>query len=203
MSFLPALAKLFRSYKDSNMVSRCARCVLDLYGIQKIKKWFGYQIATATFVVAIVPLSTTSAVLNPPLPTVTPDPVVAAPEVKTQTTVAWPVAGPSITQGYHYGHPGIDIQGAPPIFPVDNGVVSDVIISSWGYGKHVIVTHPNGRSSLYGHMSKINVVKGQEVTRDTILGIMGRTGWATGIHLHLEIYQDGKPVNPLSVLPTK
>jgi murein DD-endopeptidase MepM/ murein hydrolase activator NlpD len=202
MAFLPKLKVVSKVYEGSHVLSRWVRYVLDRYGIHKVKKWFGYHLATATFFAAVIPVSSSSGLVATPVPVV-PEPVVAAMDVKTETTLAWPVSGPSITQGYRYGHPGIDIQGAPPIFPVDNGTITDVIFAKWGYGNHVYVQHANGRQSLYAHLSKVNVVKGQEVTRDTILGIMGRTGFATGIHLHLEIYQDGKTMNPLSILPTK
>lgn len=134
----------------------------------------------------------------------TPEPIVKEEEIVTEKTLSWPVAYPSVTQGFHLGHPGIDIQDKSnlEIHPIDRGWVSDIGISSWGYGTHIYVQHPNGRTSLYGHLSEIKVSKGQEVTRGTVIGIMGRTGWATGVHLHLEIYQDGIRLNPLSVLPS-
>jgi murein DD-endopeptidase MepM/ murein hydrolase activator NlpD len=201
MSFLKKIQSFFRTSRGSHFISRWARKLFDR---ENIRKWVGYQLATATFVVAIAdPIGTASGLSKSSISEVTPEPVIASSEVKTETTLAWPVSGASLTQGYRHGHPGIDIQGAPPIFPVDKGTVSSVISSKWGYGNHVYVQHDHGRSSLYAHMSKINVVKGQEVTRDTILGTMGRTGWATGIHLHLEIYQDGVVLNPFQVLPTK
>lgn len=201
MQFLARVKKLFRTYQGSHFISYWVRKIVDR---EHIRKWLGYQLATATFVVAVAdPIGTASGLTVGKIPTVTPEPVIVADTVKTETTLAWPITNPHLTQGYHAGHPGIDIQGAPPIFPIDSGTVSTVLSDKWGYGNHVIIQHVNGRSSLYAHMSKINVVQGQEVTRDTILGVMGRTGWATGIHLHLEIYQDGKSLNPLSVLPTK
>ena len=201
MQFFGKLKNLFRTYQGSHFISRWVRMLVDR---EQIRKWVGYQLATATFVVAVAdPIGTASGLSKTQVPTVTPEPVIAASTVKTETTLAWPITAPKLTQGYRHGHPGIDMQGAPPIFPIDKGTVTDVISSKWGYGNHVYVQHSNGRSSLYAHLSKINVAKGQEVTRDTILGTMGRTGWATGIHLHLEIYQDGVVLDPLAVLPTK
>lgn len=201
MQFFNSVKKVFKTYQGSHFISRWVRYTVDRL---QIRKWLGYQLATATFVIAVAdPVGTASGLSAKAIPAVTPEPVIAASTVKTDTTLAWPITSPRLTQGYRHGHPGIDVQGAPPIFPIDKGTVSDVISSKWGYGNHVYVQHNNGRSSLYAHLSKINVVKGQEVTRDSILGTMGRTGWATGIHLHLEIYQDGVALNPLQVLPTQ
>lgn len=201
MQFLASIKKVFRTYQGSHFISRWVRIVFDR---DQIRKWLGYQLATATLFVAVAdPIGSASGLSAKKVPAVTPEPVIAASTVKTDTTLAWPVTAPKLTQGYRQGHPGIDVQGAPPIFPIDSGTVSDILSDKWGYGNHIYVQHNNGRSSLYAHLSKINVTKGQQVTRDTILGTMGRTGWATGIHLHLEIYQDGVVLDPLSVLPTK
>lgn len=201
MQFFGTIKKTFRTYQGSNIMSKWVRFLVDR---AQIRKWVGYHLATATFFVAVAdPIGTASGLSQKAIPAVTPEPVIAAASVKTDTTLAWPITAPKLTQGYRHGHLGIDVQGAPPIFPIDKGTVSDVISSKWGYGNHVYVQHGGGRSSLYAHLTKINVAKGQEVTRDTILGTMGRTGWATGVHLHLEIYQDGVVLNPLQVLPTQ
>ena len=69
------------------------------------------------------------------------------------------------------------------------------------YGLYVTIDHGNGFSTLYGHMSKLNVTTGQKVTKGQVLGAGGRTGYATGNHLHFEVRKDGKVVNPLSYLP--
>jgi murein DD-endopeptidase MepM/ murein hydrolase activator NlpD len=137
-------------------------------------------------------------------PTIPPNEVVNAADITTEHTVVWPVKSPSITQGYRLGHYGVDIQDKAnlSIYPVDDGVITGIEDSRFGYGKHVYIDHGDGRSSLYAHLSSINVVVGQQVNRDTIIGIMGKTGWASGIHLHLEIYQNGKALNPVTLLPT-
>jgi murein DD-endopeptidase MepM/ murein hydrolase activator NlpD len=201
MFFFQNLQGVFRSYQGRHFISRWAR---KLFEGEKVRKWLGYHLATATFVVAVVnPSGTTSALAVTAVPSVEPLPLITNSEVKTETTFSWPVINPSITQGFFHGHPGIDIQGETSIHPIDRGWVSEVNYGRWGYGNHVYVQHPNGRKSLYAHLNSVSVSKGQDVTRDTVLGVMGRTGWATGIHLHLEIYQDGVTLNPLAVLPTK
>lgn len=65
-----------------------------------------------------------------------------------------------------------------------------------GYGNAVEITHVNGLMSRYAHLSKIKVKKGQHVTPETIIGLVGSTGRSTGPHLHLEVRKDDRPTNP-------
>ncbi|MDH4076136.1 MAG: M23 family metallopeptidase, partial [Acidimicrobiia bacterium] len=58
------------------------------------------------------------------------------------------------------------------------------------------VDHGDGVSTLYGHMSKINVSKGQQVNRGDVVGLVGATGTATGNHLHFEVRINGEATNP-------
>ncbi|WP_185806994.1 M23 family metallopeptidase [Bacillus sp. HMF5848] len=114
----------------------------------------------------------------------------------------WPTYGGYISskQGYRWGkfHKGIDI--AQPydrtIRSSDNGIVE---FAGWdgGYGKKVVVNHRNGYKTIYAHLSNINVSVGDTVERGRKLGIMGSTGNSTGIHLHFEIYKNGRLQNPL------
>ena len=64
------------------------------------------------------------------------------------------------------------------------------------YGYGVRVRHTEERETLYGHMNHVLVKAGQKVSRGDILGTMGRSGNATGVHLHYEVRLGGKPVNP-------
>ena len=125
--------------------------------------------------------------------------------IKTEIAVRVPVAMYRITQGFWFFHPGLDF-GSPtgePIRPVMAGKVTKVEKSWFAYGNHVIVTHDNGYTSLYGHMSKILAKEGDEVTTDSIIGEVGSTGHSTGPHLHLEIAQEGKPLDPKPILAIK
>lgn len=98
-------------------------------------------------------------------------------------------------------HDGVDI-AAP--YGTLIGSASDGYIkeAGWmgGYGKAVIIEHPNGFKTLYGHMSKINVRKGQTVKKGSIIGKVGSTGWSTGPHLHFTLWHNGKLINPMQVL---
>jgi murein DD-endopeptidase MepM/ murein hydrolase activator NlpD len=89
-------------------------------------------------------------------------------------------------------HLGVDY-GAPvgtPVRTVGDGVVS---FAGWqnGYGKVVEIDHGNGRSTLYAHLSRIDVRKGQRVQQGQRIGAVGMTGWTTGPHLHFEFRVNG------------
>ncbi|MNT63355.1 Murein DD-endopeptidase MepM [compost metagenome] len=65
----------------------------------------------------------------------------------------------------------------------------------------ILVESGNGWATLYAHFDKILVSEGQKVRKGEILGAMGRTGRATGVHLHFEIRKNRGPVDPLPLLP--
>ncbi|HEY9560287.1 MAG TPA: M23 family metallopeptidase [Anseongella sp.] len=66
-----------------------------------------------------------------------------------------------------------------------------------GYGSHVVIEHGYGYESLYGHMSKILVKRGQKVKRGQVIGLVGNSGVSTAPHVHYEVHKNGKPVNPV------
>lgn len=68
------------------------------------------------------------------------------------------------------------------------------------FGNFIIISHPDGYQTLYGHLSKILVSKGQSVAQGEQIGLMGNTGFSTGSHLHFAIYKNGKPLDPLKYL---
>ena len=102
-------------------------------------------------------------------------------------------------------HQGIDI-GAPkgwPVFATADGVVSRVDRDRRGYGRYVVLSHANGYSTLYAHLSKVRVKQGARVRAGETIGAIGRTGRATGYHLHYEVRRNGQPVNPRAYLPAR
>lgn len=126
-------------------------------------------------------------------------------ETATPTAFQWPVKDFSFSQYFSWHHWGADLQAQEgiPVFPIAEGTVIDASTNFLGYGNFVVVAHKNGQQSLYAHLSKISVKKNEEITKDTVLGEIGHTGWATGPHLHLEIHENGLPLNPLEVLPER
>jgi murein DD-endopeptidase MepM/ murein hydrolase activator NlpD len=97
-------------------------------------------------------------------------------------------------------HKGVDY-GAPtgtPIRAVGEGVID---FAGWqnGYGNVVEIRHSNLRSTLYAHMSRIDVTRGAHVEEGQRIGAVGSTGWATGPHLHFEFKVAGLQRDPLSI----
>ncbi len=101
-------------------------------------------------------------------------------------------------------HEGIDL-AAPrgtPIYATGNGVVKRAQ-SNWGdYGNGVEIEHGYGYKTRYGHMQAFIVRKGQKVTRGQCIGYVGKTGAATGPHLHYEVRKNNKAVNPIHYFTT-
>lgn len=100
---------------------------------------------------------------------------------------------------FHYG---IDIANriGTPVTATMGGVVVDIGDRPTGYGKYVILRHSYGYQTLYAHLSKVSVWKGQQVPQGGKIGEMGNTGRSTGSHLHFSIYQNNSPINPLNHL---
>ena len=121
----------------------------------------------------------------------------------TKRNVRYPIKEIKITQGYRFFHPGIDFDGitGDKIYPIKDGKIEAISISRYAYGNAIIINHGEGLTSLYAHLSKIYVSEGQEVTTNTVLGEMGATGRSSGDHLHLEIRNQERAVNPYSILP--
>ncbi|HSB61068.1 MAG TPA: peptidoglycan DD-metalloendopeptidase family protein [Vicinamibacteria bacterium] len=97
-------------------------------------------------------------------------------------------------------HYGVDY-AAPAGTPVVAAAAGVVKLAGWraGYGKTVQLRHPNGFETLYGHLSKVEVVRGQRVSQGQRLGAVGRTGLATGPHLDYRMLRNGAFVDPLKV----
>ena len=94
-------------------------------------------------------------------------------------------------------HLGVDY-AAPtgtPVRSVGQGIV-DVAGSQGGFGNVVMVKHASGQTTVYAHLSRINVKRGQSVMQGQTLGLVGATGWATGPHLHFEFRVNGQHKDP-------
>jgi len=98
-------------------------------------------------------------------------------------------------------HNGIDIAArhGTNVFAADSG---SVIISTYGggYGNYIVVSHGNGTTTLYAHLSSRKVSVGTAVKKGQVIGLIGSTGVSTGPHLHFEVSVSGKRINPLSKL---
>ncbi|MBT8285104.1 MAG: M23 family metallopeptidase [Flavobacteriaceae bacterium] len=85
-----------------------------------------------------------------------------------------------------------------PIYATGDGTVSRADNRASGYGKHIRVEHGYGYMSLYAHLSKYNVKKGQKVKRGDLIGFIGSTGRSEAPHLHYEVWKDGDRINPIN-----
>ena len=97
-------------------------------------------------------------------------------------------------------HRGMDFTAprGTPVYATGNGVVKRADRRSSGYGRHIRIDHGFGYISLYAHLYKYVVRRGQKVKRGDLIGFVGSTGRSQAPHLHYEIIKDGKHVNPLN-----
>lgn len=98
---------------------------------------------------------------------------------------------------FHYGMDFTAKRGTP-VYATGNGIVKRADNRSSGYGRHIRIDHGFGYVSLYAHLTKYNVRRGQKVKRGDIIGYVGNTGRSAGPHLHYEILKDKKKINPLN-----
>lgn len=156
-----------------------------------------FELAIGQIVIVPDGVKPTVSKYSPRIRRLTPD----AGSVVASGSFVWPASG-SISQNFVWYHPGIDIanRAAPAVLAADSGTITYAGCLSWGYGCHVIISHGNGYTTLYGHLQAIYVSVGQSVARGNSLGKMGSTGRSTGTHLHFEVIRNGVKLSPLSVL---
>jgi len=155
------------------------------------------------------------ATLNPITKTVEiHDPTTGKVITTINSPIVWPVKGVITLEfaksdiPYQISHTGIDIANpegkiGDDISPFMDGTVIYAAETSTGYGKHIIIDNGNNVTSLYGHLDKILVYKGETVKIGDVIGKMGSTGWSTGPHLHFQINVFGIPVNPRTFVDIK
>lgn len=114
---------------------------------------------------------------------------------------AWPTTG-MISQYPVWYHMAYDIANPsqPAVTTAGSGTVTSVQYLNYGYGRHIVIDHGDGLSTLYAHMSEIYLKAGESVSRGQVIGKMGSTGRSTGTHLHFEVRKNGAPVNPTSFI---
>ena len=97
-------------------------------------------------------------------------------------------------------HSGMDFTAAlgTEAYATGDGVVFDVESNEWGYGNMVILDHGYGYKTRYAHLLKPAVRKGQKVKRGQLIGYIGATGKATGVHLHYEVLKNDDQIDPIN-----
>ena len=125
-------------------------------------------------------------------------------KVITETTFRSPLAeNNGYSQGFYGRHPGVDIKSkrGTNILAVASGTVIEVEHQRFGYGNKVVLEHNGQLQTLYAHMDTVDVNVGDSVTKETVLGTVGMTGWTTGPHLHFEVRNSSGYLNPKQILP--
>jgi len=139
-----------------------------------------------------------------PSPTFTPDGDVCSKPVTGSGVFMWPVQARFLS-GFDFSsdHPGIDIAAGmgSPVYAADSGVISMEGNDDSSYGNVIEIDHGNGFSTVYAHLSVIEVQACKSVYAGQRIGLAGKTGNADGAHLHFEVIQDGEYIDPWSVLP--
>lgn len=126
--------------------------------------------------------------------------------VDTGAAWAWPTNSPYVITshyGYRWGtlHDGMDISGTGYASPIYASLDGEVVQAQWGgivgnsAGYNVVLKHSNGYYTVYAHCAKVIVKKGQTVTRRQKIATMGKSGVATGTHLHFGVFYGGPPYN--------
>ncbi len=138
----------------------------------------------------------------------------------SDSTLSWPVIGRTITATFHDPdypfrriigeHSGVDIRSkqGSPLYAAADGYVARVKFDGSTAYAYIMIVHNDGISTVYGHVSGVNVAADQYVTKGQLIGktgggpgLPGSGPFSTGAHLHFEVRKNGIPVNPLAYLP--
>ena len=97
-------------------------------------------------------------------------------------------------------HQGMDFTApvGTPVHATGDGIVVKVERERGGYGNNILISHGFSYETLYAHLSKINIQRGQVIKRGQVIGLVGNTGKSTAPHLHYEVHKSGAPINPIN-----
>lgn len=127
--------------------------------------------------------------------------------LSSEIPTSWPLATAgfvtqTLQQAQDGAHPGVDIAVAQHSYirASGAGVVTEARFDSI-YGLYVLIEHGNtGYRSMYGHASRIFVAPGDRIRQNEVIALSGNTGRSTAPHLHFEILQDGRPIDPFTLV---
>jgi murein DD-endopeptidase MepM/ murein hydrolase activator NlpD len=136
------------------------------------------------------------------------DPIESFNPVEINPSFEWPVDKARLTRGFlpdarPRPHLGLDLAAirGTPIYAAQGGTVIYAGTGFSGYGRFIIIENEIGWATFYSHLDKMLVKNGEKVEKGQKIGKMGRTGRATGTHLHFEVRKDKKAIDPLAFLP--
>ena len=207
------LSGIVREYLIANGREHSTRDVYN--GVQHVAKMNQLQNADRIFIGQKIHLDIPAPRVEPSFPQMLDVVVKEARPVKTESTselFGKVLEGPAklsspfgrrknpVARG-HRIHNGVDLAATrnTPITSMRSGTVS---FSGWmrGYGNTIIVKHEDGIETQYSHAAKRMVDVGDRVNKETVVGLVGSTGNATGPHLHFEVKRNGRAVNPIPYL---
>jgi murein DD-endopeptidase MepM/ murein hydrolase activator NlpD len=198
--FVPTLSVVNKKYRSGSLLGKIVR---HLSEHKSTRKFFAANLSALVIAGTLLPTGQSNA--QAASADTQPDETVIQTQntLNTVKSIQYPLGTVKINQGFSFFHPAVDLGAeiGDPVEPVKAGEVIEAGYTTDGYGNTILIDHGQGLSSRYAHLSKIEVKTGDEVTTNTEIGQVGVTGRSTGPHLHLEIHQNGLPVNPLSVLP--
>lgn len=142
--------------------------------------------------------------LQPPAAPVKVEPGPAEPVVGNASDWAWPSGGKVITAYVEGGSKGVDIEGkiGDPVLAAEAGKVTYAGSGIRGYGNLLIIQHANSLSSVYAHNSRLIAKEGQQVSKGQKIAELGDSD-ADQAKLHFEIRRQGKPLDPVKLLPPR
>ena len=177
-----------------------SRVLRRVFENKKIKKIFSFNLVIFTLVSGIATPSISALSQNSEMELVKSSQ--SSIPLKTESSIRKPLNSFIISQGYHPFHRAIDFKEkmGTPVYSIADGLIEQISYSRFSYGNHIIINHGSGFKSLYAHLGKIIVKQGKKVNKNTVIGTVGSTGFSTGPHLHLEVYDHGEPFNPLTIL---
>lgn len=189
----------FPETRKSNPISKLFR---NIFEIPTIKSLVGTQLAVLTLITGLLSSVPVSALGVIPADLQSFDGTIEI-QIGTEKALHYPAPQAiGVSQGYHVFHPGVDIRApkGSDINPIAAGVVTVVATERWGWGHRIEIDHGGGVTSLYAHLGKMYVEEGDAVKVDAVIGEVGMTGRTTGPHLHIEVREDGRYVNPMKYL---
>jgi murein DD-endopeptidase MepM/ murein hydrolase activator NlpD len=197
--FVPTPSVIRRKYRSGTLLGKIVR---HISSHKSAKKFFAANLSAAVIAGAFLP--TTQGSIQAANMNTQPDEAVIQTQntLTTEKSIQYPLETVRINQNFSFFHPGVDLGAkiGDPIKAIKAGNVIEAGYAKDGYGNTVVIDHGQGLTSRYAHLSKIETKVGDIVTTNTEIGQVGITGHSTGPHLHLEIRQNGIPLNPISVL---
>lgn len=199
---VPGLERQVRNLEADNARIRLLAAALDSLqlGYERVRGMVGGDVVPDLAQVANADLP-----VAPPIQARTGDPTYASgPSIPSH----WPVVDAGfITRGLvddggdDEAHPGVDIAVAlgTPVRASGGGTVSQTGEDT-EYGRYVLIDHPSGYQTMYGHLSRAIVTRGARVDSGEVIALTGNSGRSTAPHLHFEIRRAGRSINPLTMV---